>query len=91
MVALLFTVLTYTALQVPQGFTGDSETFFSMRWTLSIRGYDSVEPYFSVTPPSVSFTKTMTLAGRNDMTILQRLERFLQGSDLPCPELFEAS
>lgn len=25
------------------------------------------------------------------MTILQRIERFLQGSGLPCPELFEAA
>jgi hypothetical protein len=78
-------------IQVPRGFAGGSETFFSMRWTSSIRGYDSVEPYLSVTPPSLSFSETMTMAGSNNMTILQRLENFLQGSGLPCPELFKAA
>jgi hypothetical protein len=62
-----------------------------MRWTSSIRGYDSVGPYLAVTPPSLSFSNTMTMAGRNSMTVLQRLERFLQGSGLPCPELFKAA
>ena len=62
-----------------------------MRWTSSIRGYDSVGPYLSVTPPSLSFSETMAAAGRNNVTILQRLENFLQGSGLPCPELFKAA
>jgi hypothetical protein len=62
-----------------------------MRWTSSIRGYDSVGPHLSVTPPSLSFSETMTMAGRNNVTILQRLEKFLQGSGLPCPVLFKAA
>jgi hypothetical protein len=78
-------------IQVPRGFAGGSETFFSMKWTSSIRGYDSVEPHLSVTPPSLSFSETMAIAGRNNVTILQRLENFLQGSGLPCPELFKAA
>jgi hypothetical protein len=61
-----------------------------MMWTSSIKGYDSIEPYLSVNPPSLSFSQTMATAGRNDVTILQRLKRFLQGSGLPCPDLFEA-
>ena len=61
-----------------------------MRWTSSIRGYDTVEPYLSVTPPSLTFSETMAVAGRNNATILQRLQSFLQGSGLPCPELFKA-
>lgn len=62
-----------------------------MRWTTSIGGYDSVKPYLSVAQPSLSFSDTMTLAGRYNLTILQRLEKFLQGSGLPCPELFKAA
>ena len=52
-----------------------------MKWITSIAGFDSVGPYLTVTPPSLIFSGT---------TILQRLERFLQGSGLPCPELFKA-
>ena len=62
-----------------------------MRWTSSIRGYDSVGPHLSVAPPSLSFYNTMAVAGRNNATILQRLERFLLGSGLPCPVLFKAA
>ena len=62
-----------------------------MRWTSSIRGNDSVGPHLSVTPPPLSFSETMSMAGRNNTTILQRLEIFLQGSGLPCPKLFEAA
>ena len=62
-----------------------------MRRTLSIRGYNSVEPYLSVIPLSLSFSETMTMAGRNNMTILQRLKIFLWGSGLPCPKLFKAA
>jgi hypothetical protein len=31
------------------------------------------------------------MAGRYDLTVVQRLERFLQGSGVPCPELFKAA
>jgi hypothetical protein len=33
----------------------------------------------------------MATAGRNNMTILQRLEKFLQGLGIPCPNLFTAA
>jgi hypothetical protein len=33
----------------------------------------------------------MAMAGQNNVTILQRLENFLQGSGLPCPVLFKAA
>jgi hypothetical protein len=62
-----------------------------MRWTTSIRGYDSVGPYLRVTQPSLSFSEAMTMAGGYNLTILQRLEKFLQSSGLPCPDLFKAA
>jgi hypothetical protein len=77
-------------IQIPRGFSGGSETFLSMRWTASIRGYESVGSYLLVTPPSLSFSEAMTRAGRYNLTIIQRLENFLKGSGLPCPELFKA-
>lgn len=59
-------------------------------WTSSIKGYDSIESYLAVNPPSLSFCEMIANAGRHSMTILQRLERFLQSSGISCPNLFEA-
>jgi hypothetical protein len=68
-------------------YPGDSSTFLSRTWTSIIHDFDSLRPYLIIRTSAVDLGSSPVAS----MDLSAMLQRFLQGSGIPCPAHFAES
>jgi hypothetical protein len=76
-------------MQVPKGFEGGPEIFFSLAWTSHISSYGSLSSHLDIRrAPASSEADFAHAVGEPAVSFQEIFVEFLKGSGIPCPNLF---
>ena len=89
-------LLMYTLCQVIKSWDGGSEKFFTDIWTSHISSYHTLLRHLQLVDPPAVLQERLDAAsafinGSSRVTFLSLLARFLQGTGIPCPDLFASA
>ncbi|KAF8164427.1 hypothetical protein BJ912DRAFT_863835, partial [Pholiota molesta] len=70
---------------------GGSESFLNMVWTSHIKSFEDIAPHlrFPSCSRHVLLQLSVALSSHGDVTFEKLLYKFLEGTGIPCPKLFE--
>ena len=76
-------------MQVPRGFEGGPETFFSLSWTSHISSYDCLSSHLNFQHPPASYkTDFAHTVSTPTASFPDIFTKFLKGFGIPCPGIF---
>lgn len=84
-----FTGSLIVTLKVVRNFSGGANAFFTLMWTSSITGYESISDHLSFLHSPAGLDAAIASVAGDRATVQSLVEDFLQGSGIPCPEKFD--